>query len=132
MSDVTTIDGFGLEFLARIEKWQKLKKTLGETKDAEADLRREICEEMFDGKTGKFEVAVSDGDTVVTAKSKINVSLSYKDLLALIKEASLTEDELKCYNLKVSLLTGVSKLPKESRLRKAITSKPAMPELIVE
>ena len=112
----------------KLKKWYELSQKVKELKAKEQRLRREICEEMFDGKLGEFAVGREYGNYSVKATSRVTRSIDETVLESI--EEDLTAQELSCIKRKASLvLASYKKLPGDSLLYEAITEKPAMPSL---
>ena len=111
-------------------KWHKMAEELKELKKAEQILRRELCDELFDGKHGEFTVSRDTDNFSVTAKSRVTRSID--ELVLDTIEAELSPQEQACIKRKASLvLAPYRKLPETSILKEAITEKPAMPSLSI-
>ena len=121
---------------AQIEKWGVAVATLKHWKDMEAKLRREICEEIFDGETGKFNKLVNiEGEDVavkVKAFSVTNLSVDEAKLTALYEAGELSKDDSACFETKLAIKEGLlRKRPIDSPVWRAVMEKPGMPKLEV-
>ncbi len=143
-NDVTSERGFRVkkitggvaftnEFVHELDVWIHFKHVLKEAKEKEADTRHTICTHMFGDYIGEFRVVDSGKGFKVNAVSKVNISVDEALLTALNKEEEFTPDEAACFDWKIKIKeSNLKKLPKTSRVWKAITTKPAMPTLEVE
>jgi hypothetical protein len=130
----------------KINIWVQTAGRLKNTKKSEGTLRREICEEMFDGKTGKFtEKQLMNfsqeerGDDIqetlhleLTAKSTTTLKADEGELQILKNEGLLSEAAEACFERKLAIKDGpLRKIPKDDPVWKAITETPGMPTLEV-
>jgi hypothetical protein len=117
----------------KLREWSEAKASLDHYKKHEGKLRREICEEMFEGKTGKFTCTETiDGDVLVTAKSVTNLTADEEMLLQLHTDGFLTPEDDLCFERKLKIKdSDLRKRPATSNVWKAITEKPGMPKLEV-
>jgi hypothetical protein len=124
---------FSADFLRLVAQYQKAEAELAKWKPAEGDLRRAVCDILFEGKTGKFTVDTTDGNLHIIAKSKITLSIDEEEYAELEAGELLSEEEKECIDWKIKLKVGkFNKLPADAELRSVVTSKPAMPDLSVE
>jgi hypothetical protein len=134
---------------ARITDWINTAANLKQYKASEAKQRRELCEELFEGKTGKFtqkklfkcvppdltDMEKAHGLTLeleIIAKSTTSFKVDEEELQNLKDQGLLTETDEACFERKLSVKDGpLRKLPKDSVVWRAITEKPGMPTLEV-
>ena len=111
-------------------------------KASEAKQRRELCEEIFAGRTGKFTekklfdcIPPNETETLhleIVAKSTTSFKIDEAELQNLKNQGLLTEADEACFERKLSVKEGAArKLPKNSVVWRAITEKPGMPTLEV-
>jgi hypothetical protein len=119
------------EFKLKLSKWYDLASRLRQVKNEEANLRREICEEIFEGATGEFTKKQFVDSVEIKAKSTVNRSLDVAILDAIWE--NLTEAERSVIAYKPYLKTGDYKKAVKAglidTLFEAITEKPGMPTL---
>ncbi len=122
---------FGDEFAKKLREWQTAEDQLAIWKEKEADLRREVCETLFDNKTGAFKVNLIDREVArVKATSKVNINMDRDGVKIL---THLTPEEEACIDRRPTLKKGGLKdLPNDSKLRNYLTTSPGMPTLEVE
>ncbi len=116
----------------RLLEWKVMSEDLKLLKKKELQLRKELCNEMFDGKVGAFtETIREDGAFEAKATSKITTTLDAGTLDAVWEE--LPQAQRDCIAWKPSIkLRDYNKLAEGSLLSEAITQKPATPTLKVE
>lgn len=118
----------------KITEWMTYQARMKHYKKLEGELRREICEELFDGRTGKFteqmEFETEDGKLVVKATSVVNRGVDEEQLNQLYADGHLTDEDNFCFVRKLAIVDKfLNKLPSTSNVWKAITEKPGMPKL---
>ena len=124
----------------KITEWVQLTGKLKKTKDDEGILRRELCTEIFEGKTGKFTkkapfncIPTGETETLyleLTAKSKTSLKADEAELQNLKDQGLLSEAAEACFERKLSIKEGpLRKISKEDPVWNAITETPGMPEL---
>jgi hypothetical protein len=121
-------------FTDRVAAWRVAQARLKHYKNLEGDLRREICEEMFDGRVGKFtEKLEFEGDGVVfvvKATSVVNRKVDEEMLHQLYQDGHLTDNDNLCFFRKLAIIDkALNARPANSNVWKAITEKPGMPKL---
>ena len=115
----------------KIQEWQDVESDMKVLKALELKLRKEICEELFEGRQGTFTVS----DTIfVEGTNGIKVTASSKTTMALdeemLDELALTDIEEQCIKYKASLVkSALNELDVDSPLWDCITEKPATPGL---
>jgi len=121
----------------RIKEWGVAQANLKHWKAVESNLRKEICEDMFAGRTGKFtEKQKFEGDDVVIEIKATSIT-SYvvdEDLLESLEVEGICSDEDKaCFMRKLSIVNSLlNARPSDSPVWRAITEKPGMPKLEVK
>jgi len=122
----------------KISEWLVAQARLRHYKKLEADLRCEICDDMFGGRTGRFseksELDLENGQHVmVKATSVTNRSVDEEMLHQLYADGFLTEADNLCFVRKLAIVEKyLNKAPSTSNVWKAITEKPGMPKLEVK
>lgn len=120
----------GLVELLEIQR--KMAIQLKDLREQEAKIRKEICNQLLDGKevgTHKFNF----GSYKVKAVKSYSYSLDQDMIRNMIENDELTDDEMDAVRVKYELsLTNYNKLDFGSNLDDAITVKDAMPTLTVE
>jgi len=112
-------------------KWAKISADLKKIKAEEAALRKKLCSELFNNRTGEFKEVWEDDDIVVKGESKVTRNIDKVALLSMSSE--LTDEERECIKYTPELvLRPYRKLPEDSKLHEIITEKPAMPTLSLE
>ena len=117
--------------LSPIEKWSKIKAFLTTAKEKEAQMRRDLCADILEGvpmDKGKARLKDVIQGYGVTAVQELSYSLD----VDLVKEmwSDLSDAEKECVKTKVYLWdTGYKKLPADSLLHQAVTTRLAMPKL---
>jgi hypothetical protein len=116
------------DLVAMIEEWLVLQDNLKTVKEKEANLRRDICEIVFDGKRKTVKTEV--GPYKVKAVYKINNKVDEAAYLTL--KPKLTLEEQEAVKVKYDLVASkYKKLRETSLLHQCIISKPGMPTLEV-
>jgi hypothetical protein len=115
----------------RYMEWYQLSLELKQLKEKEMKLRKELCEDMFDGKVGRFVVTKDTPDYKVKATSKVTTQLD-EDVLKDMYD-DLSEIERAAVKFKPSLVAKqYNKLSVESMLHEAVIQKPATPTLKID
>lgn len=115
----------------KYETWYKMSLELKRIKAEEAALRRELCEELFDGKVGEFRVKEEFDDYIVTAESKVTRKLDSPQLDSIWDQLSPAEQGAIIHKPSL-VLRNYRKLPDHCLLHSCITESPAMPTLKLE
>ena len=126
---------FGDEFVKTITSWEGAKSQLDNWKEVEATLRREVCNALFDGVTGKVKVNLVDTEKKlqVKAEGKVNVKLDRDAAQTMFDSRLPTSEEAACIDDRPTLKTsGLKDLPNDAELRQAITTTPGMPTLEIK
>ena len=118
--------------MEKIDKWKETLAKLKKYKKEEIKLRKEICEEMFKGKTGEFTVTLElENGMYAKAYSKVSRVVDKGVLTAIWSEMS--EKEKQVFKMKPALqIKAYRELPTYSIVHEAITEKPATPVLEVK
>lgn len=112
-------------------EWYSLLVKLQNVKEQEMKLREELCENLFNGKVGRFVVTDKFPDFNIKATSKVTTALD-EDILKDMYE-DLSELEQAAIKFKPSLVAKqYNKLPAESLLHEAVIQKPATPTLKID
>ncbi len=124
-----------IEF-GKVGVWGIAKAKLDYWKAEEERLRREICEELFQGRVGVFksscEVEGPEYSIRLKAKSVVNVKVDEVILTQLSNDGKLTTADNECFERKLKIMTGsLNKIPGDSAVWGAITKTPGMPKLEV-
>lgn len=124
----------GIELSMKVTDWQELSARLKQVKNEEAKLRREICEELFEGAAGEFSIKRRVGYLDVKATSKVNRKVDEAELDSVWE--LLREAEKACFKFKPTLQLAKYKALKKAdlvvHLYDAITESPGMPTLEVK
>lgn len=115
--------------LEKIEKWVDLYEQLKILKDQEVNLRKEICEEIFNGerKTKKVNIGPYKVKAVYKINSRIDEA-AYTNL-----EPMLSTQEKEAIRIKFDLVQSkMKKLDLDSLLMQCIIQKPGTPTLEVK
>jgi hypothetical protein len=111
-------------------EWLALDQELKVLKAKEQMLRKELCEELFEGRVGEFKVDVDTDIYEVRATSKVNRKIDEQVYFSISEE--LSKEEKDCIKFKPSLdVRKWRKLPEDCILNEAIVESPAMPVLEV-
>lgn len=120
----------GLVELLEIQR--KMALQLKDLREQEAKIRKEICDQLLDGKevgTHKFNF----GSYKVKAVKSYSYSLDQEMVRDMIDNGDFSDDELVAIKTKYELsLTAYKKLDASDNLDDCITVKDAMPTLTVE
>jgi len=121
----------------KIKEWGIASANLKHWKALETNLRREICEDMFAGRTGKFtETQRFEGEGVaINAKATSVTSYAVdEDKVELMITANiLSVQDRECFVKKISIVNSMlNSRPSDSPVWRAITEKPGMPKLEVK
>jgi len=112
-------------------KWAKIEKKLKGLKKEEADMRRELCQELFDDQPGLRKIVKEIEGLKITANYKTTIKIDAEALKQIFVELSLEDEE--CIEYKPSLKKReYNKLSEGSLLYEVVTEKPSMPTLKVE
>ena len=115
----------------RYLEWHILDANLKRLKKEEADLRRKLCADLFEGRQGNFKAIEEHDGIKVTATSKTTTKLDVEAYNQIHGE--LTQEDKNCVEFKPTLKKrDYNKLSEDSLLHEAIVEKPAMPTLKVE
>jgi len=122
--------------LIYVEKWQEAAANLKHWKKVEAELRRNICETMFEDRTGKFTTSENFKFPEHTLNIKATSVTSFKVdevlLLQLHADGLLNDVDNSCFERKLHIIDkDLRKIPATSHVWRAITEKPGMPKLEV-
>jgi len=113
------------------EKWVELSTQLSELKKVEMVLRKQICEEVLQGKLEGSVTSEQEG-MIIKATAKLSRSISNPKSLAECANL-LSDDEKSCYTWKPSLILPQYKKFKELfYIREFVSEKPATPALSIE
>jgi len=112
----------------KLEKWAEASAKLKLYKEQEAKLRREICNEVFNGKIGEFTTKGEYEGTPIKAKSVLNRVIDKASLGAIWEELSDVEKEAIKLEPKL-VMSAYRKIPEDSLFHQAIIVKPGMPQL---
>jgi len=119
----------------KLQTWHEMAVLLKETKEREAELRRELCEEFIGGAAMENGRVTVKGDDAGSGLSYIAVqSLSYNVDVAALEAiwSGLTDEEKGAIAYKPSVsLAKYRKIDDNSILQDAIISRLAMPTLKV-
>lgn len=117
--------------MGKIQEWGKLTMQLKAMKEQELNLRKEICDDLFEGRVGEFSVKTLVDGVPVKATSKLNRKLDEASLSVIWDD--LSPEEQACIKHKPALQVGpFKKLEKDDKvdlLHEAITVVPATPTL---
>jgi len=121
----------------KVKEWGIASANLKHWKSLEANLRREICEDIFAGRTGKFtENQQFEGDGVtINAKATSVTSYSVDELLLgqMATEGFLSTEDSDCFVSKLSIVNSkLKERPSDSPVWRAIIEKPGMPKLEIK
>ncbi len=121
------------EFRLLIDRWSRAKDQLDYYKAEESELRRKVAGQILDDvHEPTSQVAHGFGVTVV-ATYVVNTNINESVFHELDAKQWLTKVDLDCVDWKLKLVPkNLKKLPKTSKLWRAITSKPGMPKLDVK
>jgi len=113
--------------------WHETLEQLRDLKKVEMNMRLALCQEMFKGQdlgSEKKDIVAVVGNFRVKATYTINTSIDEEYLEDIWDE--LSAEEHACVNFKPVLVKSeLDKLPEESKLWDALTSKPATPTLSI-
>ncbi len=111
----------------KIKKWLVMSGNLTQLKEDEMELRKEIAEQILDGKL-KGTKSASFGPYTMTATGKLNGKLD-KDLLKVMWK-DMTAEERKCFKFDPKLVDKEYKnLDDKSDVHRAVELKPGAPTL---
>lgn len=112
-------------------EWYSLLMKLQDIKEQEMKLRKELCENLFNGKVGRFVVTDKFPEFKAKATSKVTTSLDEDVLKEMYEE--LSELEQAAIKFKPTLVAKqYNKLPLTSLLHEAVIQKPATPTLKID
>lgn len=118
---------------AKSRLWVWVEDQMKKFKSSEMKLRKEICNEIFDGEEGKFtkKQKFPDSGFELSATSKVNVKFDNDILNDIVDD--LDDDEEECLKRSIApVISGLNKLYDSSILWRAVEEKPATPELKVK
>lgn len=105
-----------------------LQQELAKVKKQELELRKELCNELFEGRVGEFKKEFETDRYEVEAQSKVTHNIDKTAFAAIVDE--LSDEELECIRYKPELdIRKWRKLPEDAILHEVVTEKPATPTL---
>ena len=117
--------------MTKLEQWQKMSSDLKMLKEMEANLRRELCEEVLKGRVGDFTEKCELYGSRVKVSSKVNRRID-KTVLTTLWDALSTE-ERECIEfkpeLKIAKFKKLSEINGKHYIYEAIIETPGMPVL---
>lgn len=120
----------------KLEIWYEMSRLLKETKEREAELRRELCED-FIGKTemvnGRVTVKGTDVDSLLEYKAVQTLSFNIDQAVLGTIWPGMSDIEKAVFKMKPTLqLRPYKALPENSIVHESIIAKLAMPTLTIE
>lgn len=114
--------------IKKVQAWTEIEAKMKQLKSQEMKMRKEICDELFQGRVGTFTVneELKKLGIKLTAASKTTLSLDKEELENMV----LTPAQEACIKYTPSLLkTGLDNLEEDDELFSIITEKAAAPSL---
>ena len=115
----------------QISNWITAKANLDHYKALEMNLRKEICSELFQGQQGRFKVTEHLPQWDVVANSNTTMKVDEEILNGLAEQDLLTQEDMDCFERKLSIKAALRKRPSDSQVWFAVTESPATPTLKV-
>lgn len=114
----------------RLLAWKELKDKIKKLKDKEERIRTEICDTLIKkDKRTKYELK----NMKITVAPTINYTVDKYKVLSLMARGKLSIEEKQAIDTKHTLSVGAyKKLPEDTVLNEAITSKLGLPTLEIE
>jgi hypothetical protein len=118
----------GDTMLSKFEDWLSMSTRLKTLKAKEMKTRKELCNEIFQSRSGALKEKFELGDYSVVAEMGVSFKLDEAGLKAMWEE--LSEEETQAVAWKPALkLAAYKKLSADKLIHECVTSKPAAPTL---